>query len=364
MGDYVNKYLDYREDSLQGRYITNAKIEPYLSKYNSSICGYSVLHTPIYQIGVGNGPIKILMWSQMHGNESTTTKSIFDLLSYLKTKSSVFKDLTILIVPILNPDGAQQYTRHNAHNVDLNRDALDLSQPESKVLRNLFNRFKPDYCFNLHDQRTIFGVDNQTATVSFLAPSADHSKSFPVQRKKAIQLIESMNNMLQRYIPGRVGRYDDSFNLQCVGDYFQKEAIPTILFESGHHPNDYQREITRKWICFSLIHALEVLSSHSYSEPVMKYQDIPENKKIFYDIILRNVEYKFSEGPPKKGDVAIHFHETLINNQIEFVPKFKNEGDLSRYFGHSESDLNHNNPIFLYDFNINAENCLKQIILT
>ena len=59
---------------------------------------------------------------------------------------------------MLNPDGATLYTRANANAVDLNRDSQDLTQPARRVLRATFERFKPDYCFNLHDQRTIFGT--------------------------------------------------------------------------------------------------------------------------------------------------------------------------------------------------------------
>ena len=55
---------------------------------------------------------------------------------------------------MLNPDGADAYTRVNANLVDLNRDAQNLSQPESKILRNAFNKIKPD--FILHYASEIF----------------------------------------------------------------------------------------------------------------------------------------------------------------------------------------------------------------
>jgi hypothetical protein len=59
------------------------------------------------------------------------------------------------------------YTRLNANEVDLNRDSQNLTQPESKVLREIFDLFQPHYCFNLHDQRTIFGVSTGKPAVSF-----------------------------------------------------------------------------------------------------------------------------------------------------------------------------------------------------
>ena len=43
------------------------------------VIGRSVNDLPISLLTLGKGKVKILMWSQMHGNESTTTKAIFDL---------------------------------------------------------------------------------------------------------------------------------------------------------------------------------------------------------------------------------------------------------------------------------------------
>jgi murein tripeptide amidase MpaA len=44
---------------------------------------------------------------------------------------------------MLNPDGASLYTRENANKVDLNRDSQDLTQPESKILRETMQPFVP-----------------------------------------------------------------------------------------------------------------------------------------------------------------------------------------------------------------------------
>src|SRR5690606_27024398 len=124
-------------------------------------------------VQVGNGETKVLMWSQMHGNASTTTKGLIDFLSYLNSDDEIAQKIknyyTLYCIPILNPDGAELYTRANANEIDLNRDAKVLTQSESHVLRRTYLDFNPDLCFNLHDQRTIFGTENTglPATMSF-----------------------------------------------------------------------------------------------------------------------------------------------------------------------------------------------------
>ena len=166
---------------LFGRYITYPMIVPLLDKYPFEeviSLGTSVKGTPIDLYRVGEGNKKILMWSQMHGNESTTTKALFDVLNELKT-ADFLSELSVYCIPMLNPDGAEVFTRVNHNGVDLNRDADELTQPESKCLRKAYELVQPDYCFNLHDQRTIFSVGQTPlpATVSFLAPAYNKERN-------------------------------------------------------------------------------------------------------------------------------------------------------------------------------------------
>ena len=57
-------------------------------------------------------------------------------------------------------------------NIDLNRDAVDRKAKESKLLRRILEEFQPDFCFNLHDQRTIFGVDWNSKSSNYFFFSA------------------------------------------------------------------------------------------------------------------------------------------------------------------------------------------------
>jgi len=342
----------FKEQSLFHRYISFQQISPLLKKheshFNIDIIGRSVLGESICTTTIGNGKRKILMWSQMHGNESTTTKAIFDLCNlFAESKHEVIKEIlnacTIVVIPILNPDGAKAYTRLNANEVDLNRDAQELSQPESKVLRALFNEFKPDFCFNLHGQRTIFsaGNNNLPATVSFLAPAQDKSCTITENRKKAMEIISVMNDFLQKQIPKQVGIYDDTFNINCVGDTFQSYNIPTILIEAGHYPNDYSREETRRYIFQCLLTALHYISNTVITGNSYKpYFDIPKNEKLFYDIIIRNANIN-----SKIQDIAILYQERLVYNKIEFIPIIEKVSDLREFYGHREINANNDEVI-------------------
>ncbi|MEP3836561.1 MAG: M14 family zinc carboxypeptidase [Algibacter sp.] len=337
-------YLQHKEEQLSHRYITNKDIEPLLEKLSKHIqvetIGKSVLSNPIYALKIGSGKKRLLMWSQMHGNESTTTKALFDLLnSLLSTNSNlnyILEACTLYIIPILNPDGALAYTRINANEVDLNRDAQNRTQPESMVLREAFKSFKPHFCYNLHGQRTIFsaGNTNKLATVSFLAPAQDAACTVTPNRKIAMEVIAVMNNTLQNIIPEQVGVYDDAFNINCVGDTFQSENVPTILFEAGHSANDYGREVTRELIYISYLASLDYIATTEVTGSAYEsYFTIPENGKCFLDVIIRNAKV---DGV--LVDIGVLFQERLINNRVEFVPKIEKIEALKGVYGHKEID--------------------------
>lgn len=346
--DYLKLHFLYKEYTLSGRYITLENTEPLLNKFNAKkelqIIGKSVLGKPIYSYQIGFGKTRILLWSQMHGNESTTTKALFDLFNFLNDETELQKELlqnfTFYFIPMLNPDGAELYTRENANKIDLNRDAQNLSQPESIVLRSIYEQFKPDFCYNLHDQRTIFGVGttNRPATVSFLAPSYNEAREVNAVRLKAINLIAEMNRTLQRYISGQVGRFDDGFNLNCIGDTFQAMGTPTVLFEAGHFQGDYQREETRKFIFIALLSSFISISENVIVDNKKdEYMNIPQNNPSFYDFVYKNININY-DSSKKCINFAAQYKEELINKTIFFNAFIAKIGDLSGCNGHFEFD--------------------------
>ena len=69
----------------------------------------------------------------MHGDEPTATQAIFDIFNLLisndftKEKKDILKHVTLHFLPMLNPDGAENFARRNALGIDINRDALAIA---------------------------------------------------------------------------------------------------------------------------------------------------------------------------------------------------------------------------------------------
>lgn len=365
----INKYPSFRENDIKGRYLNFLHIEHLIEKcaenFTVKEIGNSVEGIPIHTITVGHGEIKILAWSQMHGNESTTTKAVFDILGAFQKfyedplLKFITDNISLKIIPMLNPDGALRYTRENANGTDLNRDALRLKEPESKLLRKEFMDFDPDFCLNLHDQRTIFsaGINPYPATLSFLTPAMDENREIFPERIVSMQVIAAIVSDLRSWLPKNIGRYSDEFNPNCTGDTFQSLGKPTILFEAGHFPGDYLRETTRKFIATALLSSLIRIASGNWKNVDYKeYFEIPENKKLFYDLILRNALVN-----REIVDIAIQFKEVPDGGNIILEPYIEKIQQKLALYAHKEIECK-NNPVTINNKIAPRENVLVENI--
>jgi len=298
-------YEDFKEKSLKGRRIKHADILPLIEKISSDANllvleeGKSIENRPIFSLKIGSGTTKILLWSQMHGDESTATRALFDIFNFFKKddfsaeKNQILSKCTLVFIPMLNPDGAERYDRRNAVGIDLNRDARQLVSPESQLLMALRNRIEPQFAFNLHDQDPYYSAGDTVhpAALSFLSPAFDAQKTIDASRMSGMKLIGLINNILQEFVPGKIGRYSDAYLPAAFGDSIQKSGTTTILVESGNVHYDLEKEFIRKLNFVSILSALYSISTESYRAVNQDdYNSIPFNKKDnLFDILLKNV---------------------------------------------------------------------------
>lgn len=343
---FVSYYPSVRVPNFESKYVSFSALDLYLeNQFPERIeLGKSVLGRPIYVLKIGRGKTKVLVWSQMHGNESTGTRAMLDVLAFLKLdlewSKFILNQLSFHFIPMLNPDGATDYIRRNAVGVDLNRDFIRESSPEIRILKNYVQDFQADFLLNLHDQRSIFNVGNTDlpATLAFLAPSPDANNAVSPSRIRSMAVIDSMNELLQKTIPNQVSRFSDQFYPTSTGDNFMKMGYSTILFEAGHYQDDYQRNQVRKWNALAVLAALNRMAEGGeYGQG--NYFAIPENQEKFLDIILRNVKI-VGDSTKVFTDIGIYFEESLdkVSEKLIFKSRIEEIGDLSQSFGHIDWD--------------------------
>ncbi len=335
--DFPNRYIS--PEGLFNFLQTN------LSDY-ISVIGTSYLGKPIYKVQFGNGPIKVLAWSQMHGNESNSTHAMLDLLETFKNhpelQGDLFDKVQLDFIFMLNPDGSEVWTRRNALDIDMNRDFIKESSKEFPLLKRIAESSHYDYALNLHEQRTIFSSDGvHPATLSFLSPAQDVERSITETRKKSMAVITKIREKMESLIPNHIARYNDEFYPTSTGDNFTKMGIPTILYEGGHFEDDYLRQNTRKYYSIALFYGLQAIKELKNStENWADYFEIPENREDHYDIIYRNVN--LNTDFPCVLDIAVQFKEEKKegDEEISFVPYVVEVGDCGKKKGWREIDCN------------------------
>jgi murein tripeptide amidase MpaA len=128
------------------------------------VIGHSVAGRPIvaYRKGAEDAPRSVVVLGQMHGDEPAGVATA----RWLKDHVAVREDVTVWVVPTMNPDGLARGTRTNAHRVDLNRNwpmnwrrtshgltysgRRPASEPETRAVLAFLREVQPDYVASIH----------------------------------------------------------------------------------------------------------------------------------------------------------------------------------------------------------------------
>ena len=360
--DTQNPYLAFEELSLKNRFFKHHELVILLNKLPETFkvqkLGNSFNGKSINLVVWGNGDQKVMLWSQMHGDEATGTMALFDLMNYLQTANETVKSIaekcTLYIIPMVNPDGAEIFTRRNAQQIDINRDFLARVTPEAQLLISCRDSINPQFGFNLHDQNTLWSVSDtlKPATLSFLAPATDKENSISEARKNAMLVIADIYNDLSQELPQQIGLFDDEYEPRAFGDNFQRLGTSTILIEAGGFKQDFEKQEIRKFYFSAILSGLQSIAKKSYlKQELSNYLNIPENSKKIFHILIKNV--KIDE---KQISIGINYEENIVANDFtKTVKTFNIEdiGDLSLYGAYQifegsdftiEGDLIYNKP--------------------
>lgn len=350
----VDNYTNYKFEAISHRLIDFQVVVQNFEKHQHDIAkeiGRSYLGHPISLYKLGSGKTSILLWSQMHGNEPTATAALFDLINFFTEdaeidkilRNKILEECTIYMVPVLNPDGLLHYTRRNVQNIDINRDYIAETSCEAKILKNLQQQIKPNFCFNLHDQDPWYGTSNKKEWVAmaFLAPPYNYTKEVNWQREQAMKLIVGISNELQKHIPNKIARFKDDFEPRAFGDQFQKAGAITVLIESGCLANDPEKQELRKLNFLSILKALELISFQKYQEQeLIHYLMLPLNEKNHFHLLLKNVRILSGNGNYTL-DIGLNYTEHLhpSKTHLEKTWYIEDCGDLHTFAAHETIEI-------------------------
>ncbi|MBK8465435.1 MAG: peptidase M14 [Chloracidobacterium sp.] len=308
--------------------------------------GRSNANREIYQVEWGTGPLKVFMWSQMHGDEPTATSALIDMFAFLQKNrgrehiKKIGEMMTLRAVPMLNPDGADAFQRRNMQGIDINRDALDLKTPEARLLKQLRDDWMPAIGFNLHNQGRLTTVGRSTnqAAISFLVVYGDAAKTTNFGQERNQRLASAMVAELRKFIPGHIARYSDEWTPNAFGDNFSAWGTPTILIETGGlYGKDELHLVKMNFVAFMTALAALATGSESRQDPSI-YSSLPDNTSgSLYDFIFRraNIVDRSSEQITPFTDIAVNTERRRASfaapNFIRIIGKLSTLRGLEEY---------------------------------
>ena len=314
--------------------------------------GESVEGRAIYHVSVGKGPYPVLLWSQMHGDEPTATAALFDVFEYLRRRQNepavqrLLSALTLHVIPMLNPDGAERFQRRNAQGIDVNRDALRLQTPEGRILKGVRDRWRPAVGFNLHNQnwRTSVGDPPKPASMSLLSVAFDPARSDSEGRQLTRKLCAVIRDAVEPFAPGQIGRYDDEFEVRAFGDNVTLWGTPVVLIETGGWPSAQPDSTLVRLNFIAILSALDSLASKRVegADP-QRYESLPMNQSRVFYIIVRNATVINGAGiPPFVADIGVianrRVRQTAGSRDLQMSLIVEDIGDLRTSGGFTTID--------------------------
>ena len=217
--------------------------------------GASLEGRPIFRADVGEGPRKLMIVTQQHGDEPTGTESAMYLLEWLSGDSeaaqALRQEVSVTVMPRVNPDGFERWEqlvageldpedtvapRRNSADVDLNRtwapgddehDPADI--PESLAVRSVLDALQPDLVLDYHNQNNYTNELGMLETMSTLWATNDEvdSELTAVAQQAAVAIAQGSTD----YDFGTLSLYPGGETPQIARNGLGLEGYPALLIE-------------------------------------------------------------------------------------------------------------------------------------
>ena len=342
--EWLVKYKGEMPAWIGDRYTAVNSAKELFTSFSDYLQGESFAGREIHAIKWGNGPIKILAWSLMHGNETTALRS-FGQIDFLFKQSDYHEKLkrnvTIVYIPILNPDGALDFNRRNNQDIDVNRDARSNQTNEMQFLKYVVDQYEPHYALNLHDQRSIFGIvgSSMGSCLSLCIPEIssqlDKKDELEGNRNHLRSRINSLFTNVNSEDYSNWSLFDESYYSKAVGEWMQENNICTLLVESGVLGLDYNRNNSVLNLSAFLLAYFYILSDGKMIDLPLTKWNLPMNQAFLRDVLLRNCEVNMNKRS-FRTDIAIQYAEYLESGLLKYQLVIDDIGDLSHLSGREE----------------------------
>lgn len=245
----------------QGNLADNLSLKDSATNFKRMIIGRSVENNPIESIIIGNGDRVILILASIHGDEIVGKLLLNNLTHFLQSNPEFIEGRKVILLPEVNPDGVLAYTRHNARNIDLNRNfpasncpdpqcsgKYGLPEPETEAVIRVIELFKPERIISIHEPLDCIDYDGPAEEI---AGHLANYTNLPVRKlgAKPGSLGSYAGEdkgipVITLELPGNV----KSLLMETQWEIYGNALIASIVFPSYFTDNVIDRKITKKTI--------------------------------------------------------------------------------------------------------------------
>ncbi len=235
-------------------------IQAYEGIVSCDVIGRSVQGKDIYALTVGRGPVQVLLTAGVHARENANTPLIMQcLFDYLhaaaagdEEKAQMLDKVTLVVVPLVNPDGYQYCLKKhngkkktNANNVDINRNfpckywgskvkkpgnfypgPFPGSEPETQAIMALFDQYSFALAIDIHSRAREIICQKGGYTVDDISTRENPETLNEISLSLARYLREDIKYKLIKELKVKKGEEG------TLTDYAFSRGVPTITFET------------------------------------------------------------------------------------------------------------------------------------
>jgi hypothetical protein len=192
---------------------------------STSIIGQSVKRRDLWamffsssRFGQDTSKIKVLIFAQQHGNEQSGKEAALLLARELLKQENkyLFDRIDLALVPQVNPDGSEINERRNANDMDLNRNHLILTEPETMALHTLFDRFLFEVSMDVHEY----------------SPYGDEWKEYGYRKNADVMLGTNTNPN----VSNEIRKLSDDHYLPYIFSYLNNLGFSSFVYCPGGPP--------------------------------------------------------------------------------------------------------------------------------
>lgn len=257
-------------------------MQNYSDLVSYEVIGQSVKGRDIYALTVGRGPVHVLITAGVHARENANTplimQCLFDYL-YAATMGDVQKlqildQVTLIVVPLVNPDGYQYCIdrrsgkkKTNINNVDINRNfpckywgskvkkrgnyypgPAPASEPETQTIIALFDRYDFTLAVDIHSRARTIICQKGGYTADDLSTKEEPDSLNAISRSLASYLLEDIKYKQVNELYVKFGEEG------TLTDYAFSRGVPTVTFETLRYKNNRLadwKEIRKEYALFN-----------------------------------------------------------------------------------------------------------------